>query len=170
MADPLTCNLLARLQFWWREREGEKVSSRPHPPLHPSISPWSLPLWLSLPIGHRIGGVPIGSCVFVFHCYLETTHRRRTERGRGRGVGTRPALHHRQWQWPSLLPLSTSRLGEGGKRTRRLLRRRRNLQNANLVKRTHSFLPSRLTHSATSSPLPLPPLLPFPDADKSRWR
>ena len=59
---------------------------------------------------------------------------------------------------------------EGRERTRRLLRRRRNLQNANLVKGTHSFLPSRLTHSATSSPLPLPPLLPFPDADKSRWR
>ena len=154
MADPLTCNLLAQSSSVLVEGEGRKSAVVPILPLHPSIFPpgRSSP---SCPSGcHSPSGIPIGSCVFVFHCYLETTRRTRTDRGRGRGVGTRPALHHRQWQWPSLLPLSTSRLGEGGKRTRRLLRRRRNLQNANLVKRTHSFLPSRLTHSATSSPHP----------------
>ena len=61
MADPLTCNLLVQLAssvlVEGSEREGEKVSSRPHPsPSSLHLSPWSfvpqLPLWLSLPIGH----------------------------------------------------------------------------------------------------------------------
>ena len=173
MADPLTCNLLAQSSSVLVEEEGEKVSSRPHPsPSSLHLSPWSfvpqLPLRLSLPIGH-----PNRFLCFRFPLLLGNNSQkedREREGGEEELALDRHSITGNGSGHPSLLPLSTSRLGEGGKRTRRLLRRRRNLQNANLVKRTHSFLPSRLTHSATSSPLPLLPLLPFPDADKSRWR